>query len=404
MASSGCSPKSDDALPNSGVTVRDSAEVKIVHNHEMAAGASWSISESPAVIIDGNDTGNLFLNVVGAGRLSDGRIAIMNGKPVRISIHGRSGTLYRSFGGSGGGPGEFRAPTKFMVLSGDIITAWDAMHGPGYGFDHDGKLVLESYVDLAKLQDAIGDSLHSETGAALPGVGTLVKLSHRGSDDHSPRQRNSHPGDGTWYRWTGVASYAIVTSSYVMIPVGKYASSVTSIRQASGVLGRWVAPMYFYLSYSAFAESSGEVFISDALEYKIDVFDAQGVMKRSVRSDMRPTELSDTDFEDARIQWKSQYVAMGLSDQDLIDAVKVLPDPRMLPPILGLVADVEGHLWVRESLERWSVFDPSGRWIASLDIPMYKVFEVGSDYIVGLIKDEDGVESVVEYSLNRQKE
>ncbi len=66
-----------------------------------------------------------------------------------------------------------------------------------------------------------------------------------------------------------------------------------------------------------------------------------------------------------------------------------------------MVADIAGGVWVRESLHRWNVFDETGAWVTSIDVPLHRIFEVGSDYILGAARDLGDVETVVELFLQR---
>ena len=50
----------------------------------------------------------------------------------------------------------------------------------------------------------------------------------------------------------------------------------------------------------------------------------------------------------------------------------------------------------------WSVFDPEGRLVGSLDMPDgVEVLEIGENYLLGLYRDEFEVEYVRAYGLTR---
>ena len=42
----------------------------------------------------------------------------------------------------------------------------------------------------------------------------------------------------------------------------------------------------------------------------------------------------------------------------------------------------------------WTVFDPQGRIEGLVETPRLEVFEIGEDYVLGLVEDEMGVEYV----------
>jgi hypothetical protein len=98
--------------------------------------------------------------------------------------------------------------------------------------------------------------------------------------------------------------------------------------------------------------------------------------------------------------------------------------PDSFPAYQGLIADELGFLWVREYQPRWSevdyrwdVYDPSGRWSASVSIPFALlsrcmrrspyggcrdgILEIGEDYILVDHRDQMGVQRVKRFRLQR---
>ena len=69
--------------------------------------ASWSLSEEPAVVIGGADEreGYLLHQVVGAIRLGDGRIVVLNGSSLELKYYDPEGVHLLDAGGEGEGPG-----------------------------------------------------------------------------------------------------------------------------------------------------------------------------------------------------------------------------------------------------------------------------------------------------------
>ena len=83
-----------------------------------------------------------------------------------------------------------------------------------------------------------------------------------------------------------------------------------------------------------------------------------------------------------------------------------LPPREYRPPIVGLLVDSEGYLWVADrkdpATSEWSVFDPAGRWLGTLEVPLKRVEWIGEDLILGVNEDADtGVEVVEGYRLSR---
>jgi hypothetical protein len=83
--------------------------------------------------------------------------------------------------------------------------------------------------------------------------------------------------------------------------------------------------------------------------------------------------------------------------------------PTLSPLFASLLADSEGNVWVdgsrgpgEEGLTKWTVFDPAGRWITDVTTPEgLRLTWIDSDRILGVWRDELGVEYVRVYSLDK---
>lgn len=82
---------------------------------------------------------------------------------------------------------------------------------------------------------------------------------------------------------------------------------------------------------------------------------------------------------------------------------------RYQPAIRNFWVDSEGFLWIndRGSLQlgtsEWSVFDPQGRWLGTIELPSAGIFWVGEDFILGGQVDFDtGLQTVERYRLDRR--
>jgi hypothetical protein len=85
--------------------------------------------------------------------------------------------------------------------------------------------------------------------------------------------------------------------------------------------------------------------------------------------------------------------------QRVLDA---LPEETHFPPFSALFVDSAGFLWVLSRGEGWSVYDHRGHWLGVVDsFPDIRPFVIGRDYILGVHVDEEGVERVRKYRLER---
>lgn len=147
----------EDGLPPGTVTVRDSADIRIVENHAPAWDPArfWTVDPEPEIAVGGNrasqaadDPAHLLWRLKGAALLSDGRVAVLTGGEPWVLVFDTTGALAAEFGRKGQGPGEFSYPLHLQVLPGDTIVVWDRMWGPIGHFDPSGMLLRDRTLDL----------------------------------------------------------------------------------------------------------------------------------------------------------------------------------------------------------------------------------------------------------------
>jgi hypothetical protein len=79
-----------------------------------------------------------------------------------------------------------------------------------------------------------------------------------------------------------------------------------------------------------------------------------------------------------------------------------------LPQVTQLVVDSEGHAWLRRwtrygsPTAEWIVLERFGAPIARITMPAaLQPNDIGTDYVLGLLPDSDGVQSVYQYRIVR---
>ena len=84
------------------------------------------------------------------------------------------------------------------------------------------------------------------------------------------------------------------------------------------------------------------------------------------------------------------------------------PFPEQMPLYRRLLVDAQRNLWAerygpfREEESSWYVFDEQGVWLGEVATPtgLY-IFEIGTDYVLGVRRDELDVPFVVVIPLDR---
>ena len=180
------------------------------------------------------------------------------------------------------------------------------------------------------------------------------------------------------------------TEAYVVI---NQSERGISIARRSAPLGRT----------QSVAVSGEKLYASAGDSYEITVLERDGTVSRLIRRTVsnRPVTAADVEAfrEHRRASVADDNVRRSI-ERYLADA----PYPETMPALDEVIVDAEGMLWARdyatpaereERPQSWSVFDDEGLWLGTVDTPVgLEVHEVGSDYILGVWKDELEVEYV----------
>ena len=146
------------------------------------------------------------------------------------------------------------------------------------------------------------------------------------------------------------------------------------------------------------------VYITNRDRYEVRQFSRTGAHQRILRREADPIPITPGDIEDWKEAWASSYPPE--SWPAWVRAMAELPPRVFRPPIVGLLVDSDGYLWVADRVDHnaseWSVFDPTGRWLGIVTVPLQHAEWIGEDVILGFNFDRDlGVEVVEGYRLSR---
>lgn len=361
---------------------------------------TWTVSREPLVVI-GNDErrpGHAFRNVEGATRLSDGRIVVADGSS-EIRIFSDGGDLLATGGGPGEGPQEFhRGIASFsrgrgdtiLILSGDL--AFKVV-------SPDGLVVDQARIGWGPL----GFQCHmTQPEAIIPAAdhGLIVQAGEAGRAGCPPMAEGR-------YRTTDLVMRLDV-ETHDLDTLGVFPGTE---RDGGGfaAFGRSLAV----------AISTDRVFVGDTGGDSIAVFSLSGERRgswtvplgaRTIPGSVRMPQV------EPRLQRDGSVAAPGALALEL---------DSIYPRFGRLLADGVGYLWVMsyppldepvdafrlKSLNTWvvdpegadwTVMSPDGRVTASVRTPQdLYVLEVGTDYVLGVVRNELDVESVRLYELTR---
>jgi hypothetical protein len=163
------------------------------------------------------------------------------------------------------------------------------------------------------------------------------------------------------------------------------------------------------------AASDSTLWVGRANEYTLEEYGLDGRLRRIVRLPAHlpiavSSEYVETVIEQRLKQIENSGGMMGAAWAEAQRAnIRSLETPETFPPYAGLEVDPTGNLWVRsyplpdEKAEEWTVFDPHGRLLGTLTFPArFETLEIGSDYLLGVYRDELDLEHVRLYDIGKK--
>lgn len=351
----------------------------------LTAAATWQIEPTPLVDIgsDPDDTLALIGNAVAAFAIGDSQIVVADRGYHQLRYFDRDGTLWRTSGREGDGPGEFRYIAR-MWRCGDSLVVYDIPHRLFTVHGLDGS-VARSYFPTAPQ----GSQVDSPYKSACGPDGTWLSNGWSRFEPSEPRRvRDS------------IAHWLAGREGGVSVVLGRRPGSERFVHpNGSGPHPLGKEPVL--------AVGRHRAYLGTADSFAIEVFTLDGspldpIVKTSV-------QLATTEADIARHRLLD---TLGKNEDDRTQAMRWWDQyeyPPTVPAYTALVVDRDDNLWVRsfprtvENLVRWVVFDPAGVEIGSVDLPStLEVFDIGTDWVLGIeTRLEDGGQQVRMYRLRR---
>ncbi|MGE0158406.1 MAG: hypothetical protein AB7T31_03285 [Gemmatimonadales bacterium] len=389
---------------------RDSADVQIVENARPSRARMWTVDDS-AVLSIGHQHAQpeyeLF-RVTGALRLSDGTLAIANSGTSEIRWYSASGAFLRSSGRQGNGPGEFQQLIGLLPLEDDSVGAGDYALQRMSVYDATGTFVrtvsqhaVERQILSPIARFADGTLLWATSGFVLAGEGPtrIERLSMNVYRLNATGGSAEFVGALPWLE-------QVVGPSGGVRPDG------------SDAIGR--NPRVFGRSSWLVADAQGWLFADNAAP-QIEVHAINGALTRIIRWDASPRPVTEEDVQ-RDLEWtlaRSNRQEPAVQER-IRRAREAHPAPPDTMPWFGcsgipcpgrsLLLDTDRNLWVQEYRppaeglsDRYQVFDSAGIWLGAVTMPTgLEVLSIGSDYVVGRVRDELDVESVVVHRIEKR--
>ena len=369
--------------------VRDSSGIQIVESFRPAweAGSGWVVGNAPALrlgVVDG-DPALQFDGVTGLARLGDGTVVVADGGSQEIRFFESAGALKAIVGGPGEGPGEFTGLSGLGAGSGGEVWAYDFslrritwMNGSGD---------VEDFTSLGPMPPIL-----NSVGPLADGTFVLRQL--WGATQVSEATR-------TGLRRDQVAFVRFDGEGALLDTVGLFPGREVYLTDENG---RGVMSTPPFARNSVGTIWQGGIVIGTQDSFELASYGPGGEVTRVVRIPDWDVTLGPGDLE--------EYVQTRLEEvppegrPGVRQELEAMPAPDNRPAFGGLLADEAGNLWVGEwSLypaipRRWTVLDPSGRWLGEMVMPGgFFPFAIGEDWLLGVETDDLDVQYVVIYPL-----
>ena len=379
--------------------IRDSAGIAIITSAApvLAATRALRIASEPTLVIGtGNEAPHQLSRVRGAARLADGSVVAADGGSTELRLFDAQGRFVRLLGRKGGGPGELPGLENVVHLRGDtlavVVRIGRAVYYDGSGdflwnVDHYTAPADRGFTGPRAIVGAFGDG----TTVIL----TVVRPRPRGRGD----------------RWIMTAPVAIIDRN------GATISALGELPFSPVVMDEYPRPPWFAPPL-AVANTDASFYIGLGTEYSIRQYTRDGSLARIIRRVWAPARITGDDIDRYVVEWGKRWIrSTGPEAERQRADLRDDPYERVVPAFSQFVADRAGRLWVRAPDLRdapragqlnsmplvpstWSVFDRTGAWLCDVELPAnFSPMEIGPDYVLAVVRDEDDVETVVLHAL-----
>jgi len=373
-------------------TMHDSAGVAIVENTAPVwqKGGGWTLTPKPTTsigVLDGATEYQLF-QVAGAVRLSNGTIVVANGGTDQIRFYDSTGHFLESAGRKGGGPGEFKQMGTVFRFPGDTVGVADwslqrmSLFTPGGEF-------VRSFPIAAP-----GGRGFVQPIAVFSDGSLLAQIQSFGAG--GPPKSGIHRDSATYVR--------LDETGAVRDTIGTFLGTEELVIAETNMI------MMTYLPFGRgsfiTAHDSSVVFGAND-SYAFEWLDRAGHVRRIVRRAHTPTPLTDADVS----KYKEERLADAPDDNQRKFEQRILDKttfPKTIPAYKSIQTDAAGDVWVQaytapgDSSNDWSVFNTDGWLLGTVALPPnFRPNQFGADYVLGIWKDENDVEHVMEYGIRK---
>lgn len=378
------------AQPTRPRTPQPNAPKTIEYTTRSRPSATWTLASAPLFAVDEEATSGLY-NMSRVMRLSDDVIAIACEESFKLVD--RTGTVLRTIGRSGRGPGEFVAR---------LVDAWhtaDTVRGMG----GDSRVAIFT---------STGTLLRTDARVSLPGGAVSSRIDYYPDGSslvRASQDRRTYPAAQSFLTtltlWRQFADGtqkelgAFPASSMVRIAGDR---AVRLKFGGAGVVTRWrdgfctgTSSTYGFGCYDSAGQPVFAIRDKQRVGRTVTAEDRAVVFDVDARANPGPEGAPQREATRRNARFADRLPAFGRLLTSPTGEVWVGP--------ADVFDDTVGESQVPTTAARWSVYAADGRWIADISLPPGLVLtEVSEQWVAGIRVDIDGAQQAVVFTLRRK--
>jgi len=391
----GCGACGNAGSTSQHVAVTDSAGIEIVTSRapQWQGTSGWFIEAMPAVqvgVIDGDERLQ-FQRVRDVDVGADGWIVVANGGSSEIRVFDPTGAPAAVMGGQGGGPGEFQLLAQ-VFLAADTIIAYDLAAQRFTYFDRTGALLRT--VSVSGVNDR-----------ALMSVGRFADGSYL------MKAELRVPFDGqVGLRRQRETLHHVSAEGALIADIGEFPGQEIMTTQLPS--GQPIAGGGMFSRSLSVAVHDTMLFLGAQQDESVMLYDRVGGVRRILRRPATDLTITAADMEYIRSAIEENAAQSPEPAKFVDQMLEMWPAPERKPADSGFQADPHGNLWIgapantilSEQPASWTVHDPEGRLLGTVAAPPgVRVLDISRDVIAGVWRDENDVEYIHVYRINRSR-
>ena len=385
-----CATESSDAP---GITVRDSAGVRVVENtvspDDVPVYADLGEADLTIGVMEGDPVYS-FANLLDVRTLPDGELIVVEAQSQELRVFDSGGRFVRTIGRQGEGPGEFGRLAKLADVEADTVWTWDSRLSRLTWFRTDGDL-------LGDRRLMIGDFLVAELTRLADGTHLAALVNFAAANDAerfyvAPEPLMLLDADGE-----PVDSLRNVGGLDMMVTRSRSDNGRTMVMITPVPLGRG----------TSYATSADRVYTGWNGEYRIVARTLSGTPSMVILALGLQPPLDAAEVAALR-ERRMESCPTETCEQNVRTLFDDFERPERRPAFSAFEVDADDNLWVAEYVPTdepatgWHVFSPEGELLGHVTVPSrLTVHEIGSDYILGVQENELDVPFVRRFPLTR---